>query len=453
MRLNRSFQLIPSIMLVMTLAQSHAFAQENPEAGGANRCQEALAANAALNDDWAGALSRLASRKLHEATHRNDAAPGVVIASPSRANPDYYYHWTRDAALTMATIHRQYLVETNPDAKRSLRNTLMDFSRLSRGHQQTPTRGGMGEPKFHVDGRAYDEDWGRPQNDGPALRAITLIEFARTLLREGEGELVRSFFYDGKIPTASVIKADLEFTAHHWREPNFDLWEEVLGDHFYTRMVQRKALVLGAEFARELGDHGAADWYASQAQALSAEIERHWNADLGLIMPTLNLRGGVDYKHSHLDTAVLLGALHGDAGDGFMTVHDPRIKATMDRIEGKFREIYPINHRPEIPGVAIGRYPEDKYAGNDFNGGNPWVLLTVAYAEAYYQMAQKTNDRELRTQHFQRAESFMERVRFHANPDGTLSEQMNRHTGFMMSAHDLTWNYSALLDALRFRVR
>src|SRR5688500_13286626 len=25
--------------------------------------------------------------------------PGVVIASPSRAEPDYFYHWVRDAAI------------------------------------------------------------------------------------------------------------------------------------------------------------------------------------------------------------------------------------------------------------------------------------------------------------------------------------------------------------------
>src|SRR5688572_27116818 len=33
---------------------------------------------------------------------------GVVLASPSRANPDYYYHWIRDAALVMKVVVQRY---------------------------------------------------------------------------------------------------------------------------------------------------------------------------------------------------------------------------------------------------------------------------------------------------------------------------------------------------------
>lgn len=35
-----------------------------------------------------------------------------------------------------------------------------------------------------------------------------------------------------------------------------------------------------------------------------------------------------------------------------------------------------------IPGVLIGRYPGDTYAG-----GNPWQLLSAAFAKAFYQGA------------------------------------------------------------------
>ena len=34
---------------------------------------------------------------------------------------------------------------------------------------------GLGEPKFNVDETAFTGSWGRPQRDGPALRATTLI--------------------------------------------------------------------------------------------------------------------------------------------------------------------------------------------------------------------------------------------------------------------------------------
>ena len=32
------------------------------------------------------------------------APPGFVLASPSKTDPNYYFHWTRDAALTMAVL-------------------------------------------------------------------------------------------------------------------------------------------------------------------------------------------------------------------------------------------------------------------------------------------------------------------------------------------------------------
>lgn len=39
---------------------------------------------------------------------------------------------------------------------------------------------GLGEPKFEVDGKPFTGNWGRPQRDGPALRAITMANFIFT---------------------------------------------------------------------------------------------------------------------------------------------------------------------------------------------------------------------------------------------------------------------------------
>jgi glucoamylase len=35
--------------------------------------------------------------------------------------------------------------------------------------------GGLGEPKFNADESAFTGSWGRPQRDGPALRATALM--------------------------------------------------------------------------------------------------------------------------------------------------------------------------------------------------------------------------------------------------------------------------------------
>jgi Glycosyl hydrolases family 15 len=53
-------------------------------------------------------------------------------------------------------------------------------------------------------------------------------------------------------PTATVlivvIKADLDYVSSHWDAATFDLWEEVNGAHFYTRMVfkWKCQLIIGA---------------------------------------------------------------------------------------------------------------------------------------------------------------------------------------------------------------
>lgn len=41
---------------------------------------------------------------------------------------------------------------------------------------------GLGEPKFRVNESAFTESWGRPQRDGPALRATAMIAFGEWLL-------------------------------------------------------------------------------------------------------------------------------------------------------------------------------------------------------------------------------------------------------------------------------
>ena len=154
-----------------------------------------------------------------------------------------------------------------------------------------------GEPKFNVDGSAFNGPWGRPQNDGPALRAIALIHLATILIQEGEIPYVRSVLYDSALPTSSVIKTDLEYVASQWNQPSFDPWEEVEGDHFFTRMVQRRALIEGAGLASILGDSRAAQLYTAQAQAIGQAMGGFLDSSHSLILETINRVAGLDYKN------------------------------------------------------------------------------------------------------------------------------------------------------------
>ena len=401
---------------------------------------------------------------------------GVVVASPSQHNPDYWYHWVRDAALVMDLIVDQYENSTVPEKKATYLNLIWDYVEFSKLNQQTPTpSGGPGEPKFNVDGTAFIGPWGRPQNDGPALRALTLIRFAKNLIREAKTEEVNRLF--------SIIKYDLEFVSHHWREPCFDLWEEIKGIHFYTLLVQHQSMVDGASFLALLGDAGASNWYVKQAKLMEEELNKFWENRKGYLVSTRDRVGGIDYKRSNLDSSVLLGVLHADSSDVF-SVSNPKVQATVLKTKQAFKALYSINQSGPS-GVAIGRYPEDKYDGYSSSGdGNPWILTTNAMAEYYFLLRNYYSRRgeilindenlpffkdlgfspsigvvrsseRLFSQILNRLQSegdeYFVRVKFHVDSDGQMAEQMNRWSGFLQGARDLTWSYASFLTALEAR--
>lgn len=402
---------------------------------------------------WVAKERNISVLKMMANVSRPGSALGSIVAAPSTSQPPYYYyHWNRDSAITADLMVSLYQSSTGLE-RQNFRTQLSEFAKFSRQLQLTPSKGGLGEAMFFTDGRPYSDNgnWCIPQSDGPALRAIAMIRFANLLLSENDTNYVTSVFYDSKLPSHTLIKTDLEYVSHHWRAPSCDLWEETFGDHFYTRMVQRKALLDGARLAEKLNDPLAAKWYRKQAQDLSSEILKHWDAARGVFVPTLNQHGEIK-KVSGLDSSVVLALLHGDAGDGFIAYTDARMLASFENLTRKFTEIYPINK--VFTGVAIGRYPEDIYSGVDFKGGNPWVLLTAAFSRYCYKVAIEFNKQNQSVKsgiYKQKGDEFLERIRHHANPDGSLSEQIQRDTGYMTSAPDLTWSYVEFIQAAQAR--
>lgn len=64
--------------------------------------------------------------------------------------------------------------------------------------------GGLGEPKFNVDETAFTGSWGRPQRDGPALRATALIAFGQWLI-VSERSLRLPILTDQKCRTTATL--------------------------------------------------------------------------------------------------------------------------------------------------------------------------------------------------------------------------------------------------------
>lgn len=387
-----------------------------------------------------------------------------------------YYQWTRDSALVFKVILNQ-LINGDSSVEVHLRNYVTETIKLQ--HTSNPSgdynSGGLGEPKFLVNGGAFTGSWGRPQIDGPALRAIVLSEYANILLnRGGDTSYVTNNLYKAALPYDTAIKADLEYVSHNWQQNNFDLWEEVNSRHFFTLMVQRRALLAGAELADRLSDSGAATWYRQQAAAIAAVLPQFWNSSKNILVATLGS------SRQGLDCGTLLGSIHGNGkrGWGMYAPESDDVLATLDALVNVFKPLYAINSNG-APGVAIGRYPEDIYDGVGTSTAHPWYLCTFTTAEIVYTAVKKYKDTGSVTvgtkslNFFKRflssatagatyasgstnyntiingmlkfADDQMGRAAYHTPATGSLSEQFSRYDGYQKGARDLTWSYASYL--------
>jgi glucoamylase len=423
-------------------------------------------------------LNRLSSNLDHSGIR-----PGAVIASPSRGTPDYFYHWIRDAALVMDVYVETFVNGTDPVERQDAYVRVMRWMDFERVVQSTPNlSGSLGEPKYNVDASSFDKPWGRPQNDGPALRGFVLARFAEKLLDEGRDDLVRQLLYRAELPANSLVKADLEFVAHNWRQPSFDLWEEVKGRHLYTRLAQRAALERGARLAQRMDDGGAAAFYRSQAAEISKQLADHRDPGQGYLRVTLDRVDGWDHKKSGLDVATVLGVLHA-AGEGAdFDVDDEWVLATAEKLRRGFQASYPINSGATT--ALIGRYPEDVYDGVGFSGGHPWYLATHALAELHCRLADKIRSQgrasatslsaafysralgktvapgtkwnatnagaidELLSSLERQGRAYLERSLSVSGSKG-FAEQVDRDTGAPRGASDLSWSYASYVSAFR----
>lgn len=318
------------------------------------------------------AQAKRAIRFMLENVSPKGARPGTIIASPERVKPNYFRHWVRDGALVANVILSLWEHAQTESDRANFEKMLWDYVGISEHQQQF-----IGKPVFDADGNPISEEWGEPQNDGPALRSIVLMRFAHILRnrnRVNDAERLHQ-----------LISKDIHGILY-FGDWGYDIWEEKRGFHFYTRMVHRKAVIMAKHLADIWGDKGLSDKSATRRLELEASLKDHWSDALGYIEASVAVDGGMLEKTIHLDSQVILGVLHGDTGDFFQT-YDSRVLRTVVRLEELFERLYPINF--ECHGIPyIGRYQECNWNGYTRGGlGNPWVLTTEAFGEYYDRLA------------------------------------------------------------------
>lgn len=447
----------------------------------------------------------IARMRRHFLANLNVRGTGAVIASPGDTPSldiynipgGYRFDWQRDGALSIGALIKvaQSDVGTLGDEAQLLPETVTEITRayvkwvklvVSKDGQKLVGRPGTidshGEPKWEIDSAVpWSGHWCRPQFDGPALRAKTLMLIANST--------------DAGLPLNEVwelIKFDLDWLA---REGNVylescDLWEETRDPNlFWNRMAMRGALIMGSYVARGMNDAFRAETYTNTALKFvrnPAEDHQQHTSDGGVFISecatTAPAEGPCLSKKKDIDGAVILGLIHSGwldytqpPGLSLEPAASPTSEAVANTVRvhvERFCEAYSINRKDtlnHVPGVLLGRYPADVYGG-----GNPWVLITAALASLLYQAAQAVAwegpvvspaqlaawraalaaplfDASARA-FVAAGDSVLARLKKHVMVDGFhLYEQIGKDDGLQFNAKDLTWSYAETLSALRER--
>jgi len=369
---------------------------------------------------------------------------GAVAAAPDLHTPggSYYYHWARDGALTINTLY--YF--TNKSFSQKYTDDYLKWIQLIQSKKDPNGIDIRIEPKYEIpSGNSYTGAWCRPQNDGPGLQAIALINSASNVAKSW--------------PT---IKYNLDYIISGYNSNTCDLWEEITStDFFWNRVTMAKALSLGSRFASSLGYNDDAKKWQNTADLIKSNIySTHWN---GFYYYEANNRP--------VDGAVIVGLNDGyDEIDNFLDPLSYEIASTVYYYNVIFSSEYPINEKDKnFYGILYGRYPVDVYAG-----GNPWILTTAALSslmyrisnrlKSGYRMPQNTLDMwskalnvdsipENQISFFKsQGDGLLLRLKNYIKPNNFhMYEQIDKNTGQQISAYDLTWSYAEVLNALKSR--
>jgi glucoamylase len=299
------------------------------------------------------------------------------------------------------------------------------------------------------------------------------MAYADVLTKSGKTDDIKEYLWtgdDGKY-NGGAIKFDLEWVVSNWEQNGCDLWEEIQSnDFFWNRFMFRASMHIGAKFAKTMGDSDAAARYSAAAAKLDDAIKPHYNGQFVY-----------ETQSRQKDAAVFEAFNHGYLGDGVMGPTSQEVAGTVQTFVDLFCSQYAINGADTaagVPGVLIGRYDGDHYAG-----GNPWHLLTASLGQLLYRGAtesmkvhlglsnntsiqgedswrtmlavpQEVNAAALAEAMAGAGDGVMTRLKKHvsgSNNNLHCSEQLDRNTGVPLSAKDLTWSYANVLTAINAR--
>lgn len=404
---------------------------------------------------------------------------GAIVASPVlgdyNPDPDYFFHWFRDSAVVIDALRLLHIDRhIGDEALRHLRDfirfsvalngldgravaavqdrrarvapQLLQYLREDADLAKVHGDAVVADTRVNPDGTLDILQWARPQHDGPPLRAMALLRWV------AGGHLDAALLAE----VSPLIRSDIDFTLRHWREPSYDIWEEELGHHYYTLRVAGAALAEGAAWLEGQGDAALAQQCREDSRAVRRLLDDYWvdegdgaddrDSAFGYYRSRVLVDGGPGPKS--LDIAVILSAIHSLGAEAAHGPADPRMQATLTRLDALFDAAYPINHgRAPGRGAAMGRYAGDVYCS-----GGAYYFSTLGAAEFCFRAAAMGGKTGGGACHWlERGDAYLATVRAYTPESGDLSEQFDQNTGAQTSARQLAWSHAAFISCVSAR--
>jgi glucoamylase len=403
------------------------------------------------------------------------SVPGCVLASPSwevagynypgnvaQIAEDYAFNWTRDAAITMATLLNAASSLLPAAASAQLSASYVAFARTCQAGG-----GVLGQAKYTPEGgptNAADE------SDGPALRILTVLE-SWPSLPSAQRELA-----------AGVIAADLGYLLDddRYQAGTVTHWEDTYGQSLFARCVQLRCFNEVMAQGQALG-LTVPNGTSTAAQWLAQAISSHWSEQGSYYVSVLGAERLSGDPQAPYDPSIdpILACVYGNG----IEPTDPELLSTAAQVRAQWAAggaaAYPINAADNDIGLGpvLGRYLGDQYDGLSLTSdtGHPWAVCTCAFAQLYYEVASVIangasvpGDR-LADEFFAQlgltsstpsaqvvgalrsaGDNMLNAVVYHSN-NYELSEQFDQQTGYERSVANLTWSYAAYISAVAAR--
>ena len=324
---------------------------------------------------------------------------GSIIASPTK-DPDYNFHWVRDSAIVINSLIENCDDNQEKDKHIKIFENYINIELIHINHHAA-------EPKFNIDGTPYLGEWGRPQNDGPALRGIVCLKLINII----------PFRLNSLL---DIINNDIDYTINNIDKPCFDLWEELYGYHLYTRIMQYA-------FLYKIKNNNKFKFNTINNNILNSSyknITDHFSKTNDKIYSAYSCNGRILREY---DASLLLAFSFLQYDIPNISIYTDRIQTYVNNMILEFNTIYPINKKLNIP--FLGRYLNDNYFS-----GNPWLITTIALFNYLY-VLNKIEEYE---------EEFENFIKFIKSKHLILPEQIDKNNGNNVSVEKLTWNYAEL---------